>query len=89
MFEKEVVVHSDVGVHIRPAMMIVQEASKYSSEIFIVKDKSEANAKSMMSILGLAIVSGSKVYIRATGSDEKEAVEAIVKIIENNFQNHV
>ncbi len=85
MVEKEVVVTSDAGVHARPAMMMVREAMKFSCDIVLVKDEVEADCKSIMSVLGLAIVSGSKLIIKAEGDQAEEAVNIIVKLIESNF----
>jgi len=86
MTEREVVVTSDAGVHARPAMMIVKEAMKYSCEVKLIKDDVEADCKSIMSVLGLAIISGSRLIVRASGNDEDAAVASIVTMIENNFR---
>ncbi len=87
MTEKEVVVTGDAGVHARPAMMLVQEAMKYPDcDVLLVKENIEANCKSIMSVLGLAIVSGSKLKIRANGEGEIEIVDFLVNLIENNFK---
>ncbi len=88
MTEREVVVKSDAGVHARPAMMIVREAMKYSCEVKLIKEDVEADCKSIMSVLGLAIVSGSRLVIRASGEGEEKVVDAIVSMIENNFTIH-
>lgn len=87
MTEKEVYVKSDAGVHARPAMMFVREAMKYPCEIFIIKDDVEANGKSIMSVLGLAITSGSRLIVRAIGDNESDAVDTLVSLIENDFKN--
>lgn len=86
MTEREVVVTSDAGVHARPAMMIVKEAMKYPCEIKLIKDDVEADCKSIMSVLGLAIISGSRLIVQANGEGEKKAVASIVSMIENNFR---
>lgn len=86
MTEREVVVKSDAGVHARPAMMIVKEAMKYSCDVKLIKDDVEADCKSIMSVLGLAIISGSRLIIRASGEGEAKVVDAIVSMIENNFK---
>ena len=86
MTEREVVVKSDAGVHARPAMMIVKEAMKYPCEVKLIKDNVEADCKSIMSVLGLAIISGSRLIIRANGEGEKTVVDSIVSMIENNFR---
>ncbi len=86
MIEREVTVVSDAGVHARPASMIVKEAMKYPCEVTIIKDDIEANGKSIMSVIGLAILSGTTLTIRADGEGEFEIVNYIVNLIENNFQ---
>ncbi len=86
MIEKEVMVKSDAGVHARPAMMLVREAMKYPCEVFLIKDEVEANGKSIMSVLGLAITSGSQLTVRAHGEQETEAVDTLTRLIENDFQ---
>ena len=86
MFEREVIIESDAGVHARPAMMLVQEAMKYSCDIYLIKDGSEANCKSIMSVLGLAITSGSKLVVRAVGESEEEAVCKLTTIIKEGFK---
>jgi len=88
MTEREVVVKSDAGVHARPAMMIVKEAMKYPCDVKLIKDDVEADCKSIMSVLGLAIISGSRLIIRASGEGEAKVVDSIVSMIENNFRSH-
>ncbi len=85
MKQKEVYIKSDAGVHARPAMMLVKEAMKYPCEIRLIKDGVEADCKSIMSVLGLAILPGSTLIVRAKGEDETVAVKALVDMIENNF----
>ncbi len=87
MIEKEVLVRSDAGVHARPAMNFVREAMKFPCDVYLIKDEIEANGKSIMSVLGLAITSGSKLIIKADGEKEKEAVDLLALLIENDFKN--
>jgi phosphocarrier protein len=86
MVEKEVIVNSDAGIYARPAMMIVREAMKYPCEVTLIKDNITADAKSIMSVLGLAIISGSKLTIRANGDGEAELVDTLVNLIEKDFK---
>jgi phosphocarrier protein len=86
MVEKDVIVSSDAGIHARPAMMIVREAMKYQCDLKLIKDNVEADGKSIMSVLGLAIISGSKLTIRADGEGETELVNFIFNLIENDFK---
>jgi len=85
MVEKEVIIKTDSGVHARPAMMMVREAMKYPCSVKIIKGTTEADCKSIMSLLGLAITSGSRLIIRADGEGEVEIVEILTKMIENDF----
>lgn len=85
MTERQVVVKSDAGVHARPAMMLVRTAMKYPCEVRIIRDDVEADGKSIMSVLGLAIVSGTSLIIRATGEGEEEVVDLLVSMIEKDF----
>lgn len=81
MVEKKVVVNLQTGLHARPAAMFVQEANKFSSEIFVVKDTKKVNAKSIMGIMSLAVSKGTEITITADGNDAEEAVNALVEIV--------
>jgi len=85
MLEKRVIVNSDAGIHARPAMMLVREAMKYECSVKLVKDDVEADCKSIMSVLGLAIVPGSVLKIVADGVDEDKVINSIISMIESNF----
>jgi len=86
MTEKKVLIKSDAGVHARPAMMLVREAMKYTCNVTLVKDDIEADCKSIMSVLGLAIVSGTNLTVRADGENEEQIVQNLIAIIENGFK---
>ncbi|MDR3237999.1 MAG: HPr family phosphocarrier protein [Spirochaetia bacterium] len=85
MVKREVKVTGDAGVHARPAMMLVREAMKYECSVKLVKDDVEADCKSIMSVLGLAIIPGTLLEILADGADEEKVVNNIVSMIESNF----
>jgi phosphocarrier protein HPr len=84
--EDAVYINSDAGVHARPAMMLVRTAMKYPCEVLFIKDDVEANAKSIMGVLALAITKGSKLTIRAHGGNEEEAVHELISLIEHDFK---
>lgn len=65
----------------RPIAMIVQVASQYESKIHIEKDNKFINAKSIMGMMTVAIVSGEKISVVADGPDENEAIESIEKYL--------
>lgn len=85
MYEKTVVVKNKTGLHARPAAMFVQTANKFKSEIFIEKEGKKVNAKSIMGVMSLAVSQGTTIAISAQGEDEKEAVEALVELVESKF----
>ncbi len=82
---KEFIVKNKVGLHARPAALFVQTAKGFSSEITVEKDGNKVNAKSILGVLSLGAEKGSKIIIEINGEDEKEAMEAFEKLIEDNF----
>ncbi|GAB7386665.1 HPr family phosphocarrier protein [Bacillaceae bacterium] len=81
MVRETVVVKLKTGLQARPAALFVQEANRFSAEIFIEKDNKKVNAKSIMGVMSLAISSGTPIVIAAEGPDEKQAVESLVKFV--------
>ena len=82
MVEKEVVVKLKSGLQARPAALFVQEANRFSSEVFLEKDGKKVNAKSIMGLMSLAISSGSSVNLIVNGSDEEAAIEALENYVQ-------
>ena len=85
MCVKDVVIQNQVGLHARPATFFIQKANEYKSSIWVEKDERKVNAKSLLGVLSLGIVGGTTIKIIVDGSDEKEAVDALVSLIQNNF----
>ena len=85
MAERSVTIVNKNGLHARPAAEIVKTASKFTSDIIIVRDELEVNGKSIMGVMMLAAECGAEVTLRATGPDESDAVEAIAKLISSKF----
>ena len=81
MVEKEAVVVPEAGLHARPAALFVKEAKSYGSDIVVIKDGREANAKSSLKLMTLGARHGDTLLIRAAGEDEEEAVDALVAIL--------
>ncbi len=81
MVEKEAVVVPEAGLHARPAALFVKEAKSYDSDIVVIKDGVEANAKSSLKLMTLGAKHGDKVMMRAEGEDEEAAVDALVAIL--------
>ncbi|XJZ26886.1 HPr family phosphocarrier protein [Bacillota bacterium Lsc_1132] len=82
MVEKQVEVKLKTGLQARPAALFVQEANRFSAEIFLEKDGKKVNAKSIMGLMSLAVSSGTTVRIIANGDDEQEAVKALSDYIQ-------
>ncbi|MBT2689059.1 HPr family phosphocarrier protein [Bacillus sp. ISL-47] len=82
MAEKQVEVKLKTGLQARPAALFVQEANRFSSDIFLEKDGKKVNAKSIMGLMSLAVSSGSVVTLKAEGNDENEAIEELAKYIQ-------
>ena len=85
MKKVKVILNNETGLHARPASMFIKEASKYSSEIKVIKDEKEYNGKSIMGVLSMGAGKGSKLTIAAEGVDENEAVKGLEKLIDSNF----
>ncbi|TET45541.1 HPr family phosphocarrier protein [candidate division TA06 bacterium] len=85
MTERKVKIINKLGLHARPAAMLVKTAGKYKSEVTLSKDDMEVNAKSIMGVMMLAAEKGSIVTIRAEGEDEAEVVDALVGLVERKF----
>ncbi len=85
LVERKIQVINKLGLHARPAAMLVQKASKFKSEIKLRKEDVEANAKSILGVMMLAAEVGSFVIIRAYGDDEDQAMEALAELFENKF----
>ena len=87
MYSKIVEVKNPTGLHARPAAMFIAEAKKYASAITLhrVGEESTINAKSMVKLLTLGICQGQQIEICAEGTDEQDAVDALIALIEEGF----
>ncbi|SKC88064.1 HPr family phosphocarrier protein [Maledivibacter halophilus] len=85
MYELEVELKNEAGLHARPANLFVKKASKFSSDIKVIKDGKEYIAKSIMGILSMGAGKGTKIKIVAQGEDEKQAVESLKELVDGNF----
>ena len=85
MCVKEVMVQNQVGLHARPATFFIQKANEFKSSIWIEKEERRVNAKSLLGVLSLGIVGGTMIDIIADGSDEQEAVDSLVALVESGF----
>lgn len=85
MCVKEVMVQNQVGLHARPATFFIQKANEFKSSIWVEKEERRVNAKSLLGVLSLGIVGGTAIRIIADGTDENEAVDSLVELVESGF----
>ena len=71
------IIKSAVGLHARPAMKFVNQASKFKAKIDVIKDNKTYSAKSMISVLSMGAVQGEKITIVIDGEDEFEAMNSL------------
>ena len=81
----ELTVVNKLGIHARPASLFVRTANNFKSEIFVEKDGETINGKSIMGLMMLAAGPGSRLTVRAEGSDATEAVAAIEALLARKF----
>lgn len=86
MIEKQVTVSNKLGLHARPSAKVVQTASKFKSEIYLIKGNMTVNVKSMLGVMALAAEYGTELTLRVIGEDEKEAAQAIVRLFKSKFR---
>jgi len=82
---KTVRIVNELGLHARPASMLVKTASKFRSNVFLIKGSQEVNGKSIMGVMMLAAGQGEKLTIKAVGADAKSAVEEMARLIASGF----
>ena len=87
MCVKDVVVENQVGLHARPATFFIQKANEFKSSIWVEKEERRANAKSLLGVLSLGIIGGTSIKIIADGTDEKDAIAALVALVESGFND--
>ncbi len=81
----EYVIKDEVGIHARPAGLLVKEAKKYASKISVTKAGKSAEATKLMALMGLGVKCGETVEVSVDGADEDAAFEGIKAFFEANF----
>ena len=84
MINKEVVVRCESGLHNRQATYFVQKANEFESSIWLESGSRKMNAKSLLGIMSLGIVTGSTVTLSAIGPDEGAAVTALEALLQRD-----
>ena len=82
---KELVVQNKMGIHARPAAMIVRVTNKHNADVFMEKDDEQVNGKSIMGLMMLAAGKGSKIKFTATGPDARQMLDEIEQLFARKF----
>ena len=77
MIQKPVTIQANMDMEARPIAHLVQEASQYSSKVYIELDEKKINAKSIMGMMSLKLTKGTNLVVVADGEDESNAIEGV------------
>lgn len=81
----EYIIKDEVGIHARPAGLLIKEAKKYISKIVLEKDGKTVEATKLMAIMSMGVKCGQTVQVEITGEDEEAAYEGIKNFFEENL----
>ena len=86
MIREAIKVHNPSGLHLRPAGIFCKTATKFHSRVTIITSEgAEANAKSVLSVLGACVKCGDTIELICEGNDEQEAMDKIKAVIEEGL----
>lgn len=82
---RDVVIRHEMGIHARPAALMVKAASRYDAEVYVEKGGNRVSGKSIMGLLTLEAYKGDTLRVIAVGEDAADAVNELVSLVEKNF----
>lgn len=85
MITKTALIKNPLGLHARPASNFCKLASKYKSDITIVKDDKHLNAKSILNIMAAGVKCGMTIELSCNGEDEQAAMDALIEAIDSGL----
>jgi len=85
MQQREVTILNKLGLHARASAKLTQLAGQFKSEVWVSRNDRKVNAKSIMGVMMLAASQGVTLAIETAGTDEIEAMQALVKLINDRF----
>lgn len=85
MQSREIEIINKLGLHARASSKLVQLANSFKSDIFIVRNGRQANAKSIMSLMMLAAAKGSQITVTCNGADEIDALDKVCGLFADRF----
>ena len=84
MYSKDVVVRCESGLHNKQATYFVQKANEFSSSIWLESNNRKMNAKSLLGIMSLSVITGATVTLSAIGPDAESAVDALEALLQRD-----
>jgi phosphocarrier protein len=85
MINRDIEIINKLGLHARASAKLTQLAAKFQCEVWMERERKRVNAKSIMGVMMLAAGKGSTVTLETDGTDEQEAMDALVQLIEARF----
>lgn len=85
MTSREIVIQNKIGLHARPASLLIQQAKQYKSNVMLEKGGVMADLNSIVSLLKMRVKYGDIVILHADGPDEDSALRDLVKLIDSKF----
>lgn len=85
MVSQKVTITNPTGLHLRPAGILCKTAMQFRSAVHFTFNNTQANAKSVLSVLGACVKSGDEIELQCEGADEKEALAAMVEAVESGL----
>jgi len=85
MKEIKFTVTDPLGIHARPAGILVKEAKKYQSKLTLFKGEKSCDMKKLLALMGMAVKQNDEVTIQVEGDDEEACAAAIEKFMKENF----
>ncbi len=85
MKEETIIIINELGLHARPAAMLVKLSTSFNSEVELEVNEIKVNAKSIMGVLMLGANQGTEVIIRTNGDDEEQALKEVKQLFKDGF----
>ena len=82
---RTVIINNPQGLHARPAELFAKVAMQFDADIEVIKEDQRVDAKSILNILTLAVVSGTELVLEAVGHDAEAALEALTQLVDDDF----
>ena len=85
MLQETTTIVNKLGLHARAAAKFVTQASKFDADINVKRNNLDVNGKSIMGVMMLAAAKGTEIELVIDGADEKQAMQSLLELIANRF----